>query len=727
MVEVWPGRAAPLGATCDASGVNFAVFSEVAERVELCLFDDNGVEARIDLPECEGYCWHGYVRGIRPGQRYGYRMHGPWNPAAGRWTNPAKLLIDPYAKAIDGDVCWDDAVFDRGARLDDQPIPSPLDDAACMPRSVVIDPTFDWKGDRPPATPWHDTVIYEAHVKGLTQRFPDVPAELRGTFLGVSHPATIGHLRSLGVTAIELLPVHHFVHDRFLVESGKSNYWGYSSIGFLAPHHGYVSNRTGTGGEQVNEFKTMVRDLHAAGLEVILDVVYNHTGEGDHLGPTLAFRGIDNAAYYRLDPTDQLKYVDYTGTGNTLDAQHPHVLQLIMDSLRYWVQEMHVDGFRFDLAAALARGSHEVERLSSFFDLIGQDPVVQQVKLIAEPWDVGDGGYQVGNFPPPWTEWNDKYRDTVRDHWRGFPATFEEFATRLAGSSDLYRPNGRRPLASINLVTCHDGFTLRDLVSYDHKHNLDNGEANRDGSDDNRSANAGVEGPTDDPLVNAIRSRRQRAMLATLFVSQGVPMLLAGDEMGRTQGGNNNAYCQDNAVSWIDWDRTDDELLAFTRRLVSLRARHPVLRRTHWLVGHAATNDDQLPDGALPDSAWFAPDGHEMNELDWSSPTASSVVLFLNGSVIGATDDHGRPIEDDSLLIIFHNGGDDVEFVLPHAWWGSAWTVELDTAGRPDGRPLHDIPLRAGACVVVRAESVVLLRSAAGRPAQPAAVSPFEA
>ena len=725
MVEVWPGRPGPLGATCDASGVNFAVFSELAERVELCLFDDHGVEACIDLPECEGYCWHGYVRGIRPGQRYGYRMHGPWDPGSGMRTNPAKLLIDPYAKAIDGDIRWGDEVFDHDTEHADLLVPSPVDDAAFMPRSVVVDTAFDWRGDRPPATPWHDTVLYEAHVKGLTHLHPAVPPELRGSFLGVSHPAVVEHLRSLGVSAIELLPVHQFVHDRRLVEAGLSNFWGYNSIGFFAPHHAYAVGGTGT--DQVPEFKTMVRELHAAGIEVILDVVYNHTGEGDHLGPTLAFRGIDNAAYYRLDPQNKLKYIDYTGTGNSLNMQHPHVLQLIMDSLRYWVQEMHVDGFRFDLAAALARELHDVDRLSAFFDLIQQDPVVQQVKLIAEPWDVGEGGYQVGNFPPLWTEWNGKYRDIVRDHWRGEPATMREFVTRLAGSSDLYRHNGRRPFASINFVTCHDGFTLRDLVSYDHKHNLDNGEANRDGSDDNRSSNAGVEGPTDDPNINAVRSRRQRAMLATIFLSQGVPMLLAGDEMGRTQGGNNNAYCQDNPVSWIDWDRSDHDLVAFTRKLASLRAHHPALRRKRWLVGHVTTVDDQLPNNTVPDSAWFAPDGQEMTEADWSSPATASVVLYLNGSAIDATDARGHPIEDDSLLIIFHAGPDDATFVLPHEWWGRGWHVELDTAGQPDGCPLRVEPFGAGASIDIEAQSVMVLRSTARRPTQPPAVAPLEA
>ena len=546
---MWPGDSYPLGATYDGAGTNFGLFSEVADRVELCLFDDEGTESRVELREVDGFVWHGYLPGISPGQRYGYRVHGPYNPAAGQRCNPAKLLLDPYAKAIDGHVTWGQPVFSYPFGHPDRR--NNTDSAPYVPRSAVINPYFDWGLDRPPRTPYHETVIYEAHVRGLTKEHPVVPEEQRGTYLGLAHPAIISHLHRLGVTAIELMPVHQYVTDSHLNDRGLHNYWGYNTIGFFAPHNGYAAS--GRRGEQVQEFKTMVRTLHEAGIEVILDVVYNHTAEGNHLGPTLSFRGIDNAAYYRLVDDDKLYYMDTTGTGNSLLMRNPHVLQMIMDSLRYWVLDMHVDGFRFDLAAALARQFHEVDRLSAFFDLVQQDPVVSQVKLIAEPWDVGDGGYHVGNFPPLWSEWNGKYRDTIRDFWRGQPATLPEFASRLTGSSDLYQQDSRRPVASVNFVTAHDGFTLQDLVSYDHKHNEANGEDNRDGSDDNRSWNCGVEGPTDDPAILALRARQKRNFLTTLLLSQGVPMLLAGDEMGRTQQGNNNAYCQDNEISWIDW------------------------------------------------------------------------------------------------------------------------------------------------------------------------------
>jgi isoamylase len=565
-VRIWPGEPYPLGATWDGTGTNFSLFSEVAERVELCLFDDGpegGNEQRVDLPEVTALCWHGYLPQVGPGQRYGFRVHGPWAPAEGRRCNPAKLLLDPYAKAVEGGVTWDPAVFSH--RLDDPEAAAEADSAPFVPRSIVINPFFDWGTDHPLRTPAHETVIYETHVKGLTATHPGVLPELRGRYAGLAEPAVLAHLKRLGVTAIELLPVHQFVHDGRLLGLGLRNYWGYNSISYLAPHNEYSA--AGERGQQVQEMKQLVKTLHAEGFEVILDVVYNHTAEGNHLGPTLCFKGIDNAAYYRLMADQPAYYMDYTGTGNSLNMRHPHVLQLIMDSLRYWILDMHVDGFRFDLAATLARGLHECDRLSAFFDIIQQDPVISQVKLIAEPWDIGEGGYQVGNFPPLWSEWNGKYRDSVRDFWRGENQTLGDFANRFTGSSDLYAPTGRRPSASVNFVTCHDGFTLEDLVSYNEKHNEANGEDNRDGESHNRSSNCGVEGPTnapDDPEVTALRDRQKRNFLATLFLSQGIPMLLGGDEIGRTQGGNNNAYCQDNKVSWYDWGAVDEDLLDFT-------------------------------------------------------------------------------------------------------------------------------------------------------------------
>jgi glycogen operon protein len=594
-IEIWPGKPYPLGATYDGGGTNFSLFSEVADQVELCLFDDDGAERRMALEEVDASCWHGYLPSVAPGQRYGYRVHGPWAPEAGQRCNPAKLLLDPYAKAIEGQVQWNQACFpynfgDENSRNDD-------DSAPYVPRSVVHNPYFDWGNDRPPDIQLNESVIYEMHVKGFTARHPDVPEAQRGSYAGLAHPAVIEYLGDLGITAVELMPVHQFVHDAHLIERGLRNYWGYNSIGFLAPHNEYASSSQR--GEQVAEFKAMVRALHAAGIEVILDVVYNHTAEGNHLGPMLSMKGIDNAAYYRLVPENRQFYYDTTGTGNSLHVGHPHTLQLIMDSLRYWVLEMHVDGFRFDLAASLARQFHEVDRLSSFFELIQQDPVVSQVKLIAEPWDIGEGGYQVGNFPALWSEWNGKYRDTVRDFWRGEPATLGEFASRLTGSSDLYQGGSRYPTASVNFVTAHDGFTLRDLVSYNDKHNEANGEGNQDGTDDNRSWNCGVEGETDDPQVLALRARQQRNFLATLFLSQGVTMLLAGDEAGRTQRGNNNAYCQDNEISWHDWDRVDERLLGFARQLIALRRDHPVLRRRRWFQG--------LPIRGTIDLGWCKP------------------------------------------------------------------------------------------------------------------------
>ncbi len=588
-MRIWPGTPYPLGATWDGWGTNFALFSEVAERVELCLFDqaDDGsgtlTETRVELTEIDGFVWHGYLPGIAPGQRYGYRVHGPYDPPRGLRCEGSKLLLDPYGKAVEGDLRWDESLFDY--QFANPRKRNTKDSASHMPKNVVIRPFFDWGNDRAPQIPYHETIIYEAHVRGLTLCHPEVPAAQRGTYAGLAHPAVIAHLQRIGVTAVELMPVHQFVAEQSLVARGLTNYWGYNTIGFLAPHNRYSS--AGQRGEQVGEFKTMVKALHEAGIEVILDVVYNHTAEGDHMGPTLSFRGIDNAAYYRLADSEPWRYLDYTGCGNSLNARHPHSLQLVMDSLRYWILEMHVDGFRFDLAAALARELHDVDRLSTFFDLVQQDPVVSQVKLIAEPWDVGEGGYQVGNFPPLWTEWNGKYRDTVRDFWRGRPSTMPEFGSRLTGSSDLYATSGRRPVASINFVTCHDGFTLHDLVSYNHKHNEANGEDNRDGADDNRSWNCGVKGQTDDPAVNELRARQKRNFLVTLFLSQGVPMLLAGDEMGRTQRGNNNAYCQDNEISWVDWSRAaaEEDLLQFTETLASLRRDHPVFRRRRFFRG----------------------------------------------------------------------------------------------------------------------------------------------
>ena len=671
-MQIWPGSAYPLGATYDGSGTNFALFSEVAERVELCLFDADGTEVRLDLPEMDGFVWHAFLPGAEPGQRYGYRVHGPYDPSRGHRCNPSKLLLDPYAKAIDGKFHWGQALFSYN--FGDPQSPNIEDSAAAMPKSVVINPYFDWGTDRPPKRQYAESVIYEAHVKGFTYQHPEIPAELRGTYSAIAHPVMIDHLRSLGVSAIELMPVHHFANDSTLIERGLSNYWGYNTIGFLAPDSKYSSS-TSPGG-QVQEFKSMVRELHDAGIEVILDVVYNHTAEGNHLGPTLCFKGIDNSAYYRLVDNDQQFYMDYTGTGNTLNVRHPHALQLIMDSLRYWVTEMHVDGFRFDLAATLAREFYDVDRLSSFFELVQQDPTVSQVKLIAEPWDVGPGGYQVGNFPPQWTEWNGKYRDTVRDFWRGEPATLGEFASRLTGSADLYEHSARRPVASINFVTAHDGFTLKDLVSYNEKHNEANGEDNRDGESYNRSWNCGYEGPTDDPEVNALRARQQRNFLATLLLSQGVPMISHGDELGRTQQGNNNGFCQDNELTWIDWKNLDVDLLAFTRYVSSLRHDHPVFRRRRFFDG--------LPVGrrgrkGLPDIAWLRPDGSQMTKQDWGSGFGRAVAVFLNGQGLADRDGRGERVVDDSFVLCFSAHHEHIQFMLPPASYGRNWQVVLDT------------------------------------------------
>ncbi len=697
---VWPGDAYPLGATYDGTGTNFAVFTEIAEAVELCLFDSSGAETRVELPEYDAFVWHGYLPGIGPGQRYGFRVHGPYSPAEGHRCNPAKLLVDPYAKAIEGTVDWDDAMFGYVPGAPDER--NDIDSAPHTVKSVVINPFFDWGDDRHPRTPYHQTLIYEAHVKGLTIAHPNVPAEIRGTYAGLAHPVMIDHLSDLGVTAVELMPVHQFVSEHDVTKRGQVNYWGYNTIGFFAPHGAYSS--TGDRGQQVQEFKSMVRALHAAGIEVILDVVYNHTAEGDERGPTLSFRGLDNAAYYRLDPADPSRYVDYTGTGNSLNARNPHALQLIMDSLRYWVLEMHVDGFRFDLASALAREFYDVDRLAAFFDLVQQDPVVSQVKLIAEPWDVGDGGYQVGNFPPLWSEWNGKYRDTVREFWRGAPAALGDFASRLTGSADLYGHSGRRPMASINFVTCHDGFTLRDLVSYDHKHNEANGEDNRDGTDDNRSWNCGAEGPTDDPAIAALRERQVRNFLLTLLVSQGVPMLLAGDELGRTQRGNNNAYCQDNAISWVDWSDVKAHSGTFdvVRTLSALRRDHPVFRRRRFFDGRPArVNRDELPD-----IAWLTPAGDEMTDQDWSTGYARSLGVFLNGDAIPTPGPRGERVVDDSFLMLFNAGEADLEFRLPAVEYGKAWSVVLDTAGAVGAVATFD----AGDGIDLTARSAVVLR-----------------
>jgi glycogen operon protein len=702
VTQIWPGQPYPLGATFDGVGTNFSVFSEVATRVELCLFDDQGGEMRVDLPEVSALCWHGYLPDVQPGQRYGFRIHGPWDPHQGLWCNPNKLLLDPYAKAIEGMWDWTEPIFPYHF-ADPENSKNDLDSAPHAAKAVVINPYFDWNLDRPPRTPMHKTVIYETHVKGFTKRLPDIPDELRGTYAGMAHPVAVSYLQRLGITAVELLPVHQFVQDGNQKETRRRNYWGYNSIGFLAPHNEYAR---GQRGEQVQEFKQLVKTLHAAGIEVILDVVYNHTGEGNHLGPILSFKGIDNPAYYRPMPDNRRYYMDYTGTGNSLNMRHPHVLQLIMDSLRYWVLDMHVDGFRFDLAATLARELHDVDRLSAFFDIIQQDPVVSQVKLIAEPWDIGEGGYQVGNFPPLWSEWNGKYRDTVRDFWRGSEQTLAEFANRFTGSSDLYQGTARRPNASINFVTAHDGFTLADLVSYNDKHNEANGEDNRDGESHNRSWNCGVEGPTDNPDVMALRRRQVRNFLATLMLSQGVPMLLGGDEIGRSQQGNNNAYCQDNEISWYDWERADRELLAYLEKLIRFRHRHPVFNRRRWFQGRAIHGSE------VGDIGWFTPSGTEMSEENWQAGFAKSLGVFLNGSAIPYPNERGERITDDSFYLMFNAHHEPLEFTLPEERWGKSWAEALNTS---EGRDFLDDENGApeygpGQPATVQPWSLVLLR-----------------
>ncbi|QIX50835.1 glycogen debranching protein GlgX [Rhodococcus sp. DMU1] len=783
-IPVWPGSAYPLGATYDGAGTNFALFSEVAEKVELCLIAKDGTETRVPIEEVDGNVWHVYLPTVTPGQRYGYRVHGPYDPAQGLRCDPSKLLLDPYGKAYDGAFDGDASLFsyamvgaedapsepehsagaeeaqsapepaaraaeDAGAEAagdttadeaddsdgtgsgetegdgtgddgtgDDtaaESAPEPaapanpdfpqLDSLGHTMTTVVINPFFDWASDRHPRRPYYETVIYEAHVKGMTATHPGVPEQLRGTYAGLAHPVIIDHLQSLGVTAIELMPVHQFMHDQVLLDRGLRNYWGYNTFGFLAPHLDYSSASNPSG--VVAEFKAMVRAYHEAGIEVILDVVYNHTAEGNHLGPTISFRGIDNAAYYRLVDDDKSYYMDYTGTGNSLNARHPHTLQLIMDSLRYWVTEMHVDGFRFDLASTLARELHDVDRLSAFFDLVQQDPIVSQVKLIAEPWDVGEGGYQVGNFPGLWTEWNGKYRDTVRDYWRGEPATLGEFASRLTGSSDLYEATGRRPSASINFVTAHDGFTLADLVSYNEKHNNANGENNMDGESHNRSWNCGAEGPTDDPEVLALRQRQSRNILATLMLSQGTPMIAHGDEFGRTQQGNNNVYCQDNELSWMDWSlaETNADLLDFTRNVIALRRSHPVFRRRRFFEGRPIRSGEQSRD-----IAWRTPAGEEMTPEDWDSGFGKSLSVFLNGEGIHEPNQRGERVVDDSFLLCFNAHDEPIDFVTPDGPHAQEWSVALDT-DVPDG--LREQVVTAGGSVRVQARSLLVLRRTA--------------
>lgn len=673
-MTTYPGSPYPLGATWDGNGVNFALFAENATGVELCLFESETSKkesAIIKIIERTHQIWHIYLPNCKPGQLYGFRVHGPYDPANGHRFNPKKLLIDPYAKAIAGTIDWNDSLFGYkiGGKNADL-TPSDLDSAAFIPKSVVVANDFNWEGIKPPKIPYHKSIIYETHVKGFTKLHPDIPEEIRGSYSALAHPVTLNYLKSLGVTAVELMPVHHFVADRHLKEKGLTNYWGYNSIGFFAPDVRYSSR--GVCGEQVVEFKEMVKALHREGIEVILDVVYNHTGEGNHMGPTLSFKGIDNASYYRLTD-DKRYYMDYTGTGNTLKANLPNVLRLMMDSLRYWILEMHVDGFRFDLAATLARELHEVDRLSSFFDVIHQDPVISQVKLIAEPWDIGEGGYQVGNFPPGWSEWNGKYRDCVRDYWRGADSMLGEFAARFTGSPDLYQGDYRRPTASINFITAHDGFTLNDLVSYNEKHNDANGENNQDGESHNRSWNCGAEGPTKDPAINKLRQKQKRNFLATLFLSQGVPMIVAGDEISRTQNGNNNAYCQDNEISWLHWDKMDKELLDFTKKLIEFRKNHAVFSRRRWFQGQP------IKGVGVEDINWFLPDGNEMSEEHWNNSFAKSLGVFLNGKGLHYLGPKGEQVTDDSFYLIFNAHYEALDYRLPSSKYGAKWKKVLDT------------------------------------------------
>jgi isoamylase len=708
VTELWPGSPAPLGATWDGEGTNVALYSSGAEAVDVCLFDEHGRETRVALQESTFDVWHGYLPQVGPGTRYGFRVDGPYDPANGLRYNPSKLLLDPYARAVQGDLVLDDAVFGYvPARLSaGEDVQDHRDSAPFVPRGVVVHDAFPWGDDRPPRTPWTDTVVYELHVKGFTASHPGVPAHLRGTYAGLAHPAALEHLLALGVTAVELMPVHHFVSEPHLLRRGLRNHWGYNSIGYFAPHAAYSAS--GSRGEQVREFKAMVRALHAAGIEVLLDVVYNHTGEGDHLGPTLSLRGIDNPTYYRLRDDDRSRYRDYTGTGNTLAIRSPQVLQLITDSLRYWVTEMHVDGFRFDLASALARSFHDVDMLSSFLTTVAQDPVLSHVKLVAEPWDVGEGGYQVGGFPPPWTEWNGRYRDTVRDAWRGRADGVRELAYRLSGSSDLYRRQGRRPWSSVNFVTSHDGFTLRDLTTYEAKRNLANGEDNRDGDDHNRAWNCGVEGETDDPAVNALRRRQARNLLTTLLLSTGVPMLSMGDEVRRTQSGNNNAYCQDGPLSWMPWDAGDDarDLTALVTRLVALRRDHAVFRQPTFFLGRPVGS------GPVKDLTWFGADGRELDDDDWFDPAAQVLGMHLDGAGIRSRGPRGERVVDDSFLLLLHLGAEPADVVLPGRPWADRWRVEVDTDAEDGaGGAVHD----GGATVAVPGRTALLLR--ADRPA----------
>jgi len=697
---VWPGRPYPLGSTWDGEGVNFALYSEHAEKVELCLFDTSGKREtfRIRLPEQTDMVWHGYLPEVRPGQLYGYRVYGPYAPAQGHRFNHYKLLLDPYGKQVQGAIRWSDSHFGYrvGHKNEDLSFDR-RDNAAGMPKNRVIDSAFTWGADTPPRISWHETLIYELHVKGFTTSHPDVPEDLRGTYAGLATAPVIEYLTRLGVTSIELMPVHSFVDDRRLVERGLRNYWGYNSICFLAPESRYLAT------DSIHEFKTMVKTLHSAGLEVILDVVYNHTAEGNHLGPTLSLKGIDNSSYYRLEPDNPRYYKDYTGTGNTLNMRHPRVLQLIMDSLRYWVLEMHVDGFRFDLAATLARELHEVDRLGAFLDIIHQDPVLSQVKLIAEPWDIGEGGYQVGNFPVGWAEWNDRYRDTVRAYWKGDGGVAGDLAYRITGSSDLYAHSGRRPYASINFATAHDGFTLQDLVSYNEKHNEANGENNQDGNNNNLSWNCGVEGPTDDPNIQALRAKQKRNLLTTLLLSQGVPMLYQGDAIGHTQLGNNNAYCQDNSISWVNWDLQpqDRDLLAFVQRLINLRKRHPIFRRRRFFQGRP------IKGANVKDVLWLNPAGHEMSEDEWRDSSVRCLGMLLSGQGLDETDERGRKLSDENFLVLLNAHHEDVEFMLPAYRPGAHWSAWMDTS-REDGlRPADTYD--SGARYPLQARSMVVL------------------
>ena len=695
----------PLGASYDGAGVNFALYSQVAQKVELCLFDEHDVETRIEMTERNSYVWHNYIPGLHPGQRYGYRVYGPYDPVHGLRCNPNKLLLDPYAKAIEGNIDGDESLFSYWFKSpDDNSAMNDLDSAAHTMKSAVINPYFDWGNDQHPYISYHDSVIYEAHVRGMTNLNMDVPLDIRGTYAGLAYPSVIEYLKKLGITAIELMPIHQFVNDSFLQEKGLSNYWGYNTIGFFAPHNAYSSS--GERGEQVNEFKSMVKAYHRAGMEVILDVVYNHTAEGNHMGPTLSFKGIDNASYYRLVEGDQQHYFDTTGTGNSLLMRSPHALQLITDSLRYWVTEMHVDGFRFDLAATLARQFQEVDKLSAFFDIVEQDPIISRVKLIAEPWDLGSGGYKVGGFPSSWSEWNGRYRDTVRDFWRSQPSTLPEFASRLMGSSDLYQVNGRRPVASVNFITAHDGFTMNDLVSYNEKHNEANGEGNRDGESNNRSWNCGVEGPTNIPDVNDLRQRQMRNMFATLLFSQGIPMICGGDEVARTQQGNNNAYCQDNEISWTNWhlDKGRKELLAFVSKLIHLRLDHPVLHRRRFFTGREPGDDSNT----IPQVEWFDHTGSIMDMDDWQNTHAFSMMIYLNGSDIPEVDWYGNRMVDNDFILIFNAHYEPIMFTLPDERYGRKWQLVVDTHNPNEPALSYE----AGFMITAQSRSFLMLMSA---------------